>query len=368
MGATASLYRSTYNTTVKTTVGTIAQTGTTWGAATDSAQRRVLLSAYVRRHTGLYESPAGTPHPGQLFSLGFDATSPTPFVDLAALGVSVGTVASNSARAYDAGVCTRQWRQWRHGRGWERWHWRYRHRCQWSTLGAVTFDRHLYRVALPSNGAAPTASDVSDKGAITAPCPAGSGIARPFGLKPYNGLIYLGVVCDGSIAPGTNRANLEAYVVTFDPTANTFAPFFGPIELNYAKGCVANTVATSCQWYAWGTPDNAAPMLMPTPLLSDIEFDIDGSLILNFRDQNADQYGGPASGFSGGDVLRVCRTGSGYTSADYTLQGETVVPIMPTMHRVRTVVNIIPMSPCRASRDGTGFFCLRGWLSTLPIL
>lgn len=212
-----SVMSTVYGSTAEASAATVEQTGALYGVAADKAQRRAILSAYVRRHVGLYESPLGTPKPGQLFTIPYNGTSATPFVDLASIGVNVGTVPSNVARdlsnvstfSLDAGASGVYEEVGMVGLG----------DIDINANGDLwvvsLFDRQLYQIHLPTNGGTPTAADVSAKGVITAPCVAGSGVARPFGLRPRNGLIYLGVVCDGSINAGTNRANLDAYVITF---------------------------------------------------------------------------------------------------------------------------------------------------------
>jgi len=91
------------------------------------------------------------------------------------------------------------------------------------------------------------------------------------------------------------------------------------------------------RWFAWVSEWNAdvqSPadhrVPYPQPILSDIEFDTDGSMILGFRDRGSDQTGHltrpPGLGTaddpvdntnlyqanSGGDLIRVCWNGSSY--------------------------------------------------------
>jgi hypothetical protein len=75
-------------------------------------------------------------------------------------------------------------------------------------------------------------------------------------------------------------------------------------------------------------------------MLSEIEFDRDGSMILAFRDRNGDIMGtweseapdGSSTPFAiaSGDMYRVCRTGLGYLPSDYTFEGVAGCQPTPT--------------------------------------
>lgn len=118
--------------------------------------------------------------------------------------------------------------------------------------------------------------------------------------------------------------NLRAIVYTFDPATGAFGP--APVanfSLNYERDekLISNSLDQVTDWDPWvDVPEHmrvidiGAQRLMGTtqPILTDIEFDSDGNMILGFRDRSADQYnGGSQSSFVGpGDTsLFISDTG-----------------------------------------------------------
>ena len=168
---------------------------------------------------------------------------------------------------------------------------------------------------------------------------------RPFALSERDGLIYIGLV--DSAQATQNTEDLHAYVYSFDPTAAT--PSFTQelaFALDYERQSKNNGVHSNSNWQPWvdnfsdlavDLDDENIPWVETTqPILSDIEFDNNGDIILGFRDRTADQIG-PATPdtdgnshsngelytvSSGGDILRGTSDGnnwsieSGATDAD----------------------------------------------------
>jgi len=350
---------------------TESQTGSLLGLAYDRrpAVGAFYASAYVRRHTRMYESPEGTPLPGALFKMTGSGTS--FLVDLETLlagdqfsnstAGAFGHIPSNADRnivdpndilnsdptdARDSGSVGVFEEVGATGIG----------DIDMDDAGNLyvvsLYSKHLYKVAMPSDGSAPTS--MTDLGDITAPITCTNGDPRPFGLQPWRGLIYLGVTCDGSLDEGATDpdANITANIVTIDPAAGSpsFTAFITAVPLGKAgdvdtKGSTANNAGKSARWWPWldtftdSAFDDSATgrAIRPVPMFSDIDFDSDGSIIMSFRDRTGDQLS-PMTGkddpdnsnsnqsFSGGDVLRLCRTGTGFTSADYQLEGTGSCP------------------------------------------
>ncbi|MEY4539368.1 MAG: hypothetical protein RLZZ306_1125 [Bacteroidota bacterium] len=161
------------------------------------------------------------------------------------------------------------------------------------------------------------------------------GIGRPFGLCVRQGKVYVGVVCDATISKDSN--DLKARVYEMKPT--DLVPNWVldiEIPLNYRKGIATGERPESGKWYPWisdwyvpGQPDFMRGLPDPTiakyasypmPILSDIEIDADGSMILAFTDRFSHQvrFAGVDAhgehhgtyGFDprlGGDILRANR-------------------------------------------------------------
>ena len=173
-------------------------------------------------------------------------------------------------------------------------------------------DRKLYVFQLDAAGAlvgsGPTATfDIPSGGTV-------AGDSRPFGLGVGNGLLYVGGVDSKESTKGTPTA----WVRSFDPATNNFGPIVTTFSLGFNRGCayVAKTAINpgrctvldgGASWRPWGAVASSADQpefgaflqvnrvirteVNPQPMLSDIAFDSDGSMILGFRDRFGDQTG-----------------------------------------------------------------------------
>jgi hypothetical protein len=156
------------------------------------------------------------------------------------------------------------------------------------------------------------------------------GNARPWAMKIKDGKVYVGVICDAFNSQ--NGGDLRAYVYRFDPSNSTWATVFD-FPLTYPKGYAHGNYLDRTNWKPWtddfytkaisagGTLYN---MTYPEPILTDIEFDIDGTLLLGFGDRTGMQTGWAQTdnigasvvwGQSSGDLLRAK-----YTSGSYILE------------------------------------------------
>jgi len=358
-------FSTVYTDWTANTAGTMSQTEAILGMAWDKRSRRIISSAYVRRLVPLYESPVGTPLPGALFTTTPNATSgsttggTTSFlVDLEPLlpgdqfsnsnPAGPGFIPSNAARGL-ADIMTAVDSDLVGGKT-----------GVYEEVGKVgigdidadddgnlwvvsLYDRNLYKVTLPADGSAPTTMVAAGDIAANSP-PCTNGDVRPFGVEIYRGVVYLGVVCDGSRdfnpADPTNAlddVNLTFSVLAYDPDANTWATEVGPISL-FANGVAIkgqNAAGASpsedVRWNPWVDTFSADLLestgwgdVRPVPMLSDIEFDDDGSIIVGFRDRSGDQSS-PGVGLlnpidvettkqlvASGDVYRICRVSGVY--------------------------------------------------------
>ncbi|MCY7357235.1 MAG: hypothetical protein LH609_07140, partial [Rudanella sp.] len=232
------------------------------------------------------------------------------------------------------------------------------------------FDRRIYLIPLLSNppaGADPfnfLAPGTITSVAIPKPgCP--NQTYRPFALKVSRGKLFVGMVCSNEglavgqnplVVPAAGNASVYAFDVT--PLTNTLSASVTQVlnfPLTYAKGAASDGVNALKKWYAWGSNFYNAPYNEPTgqsndisypqPWLTDIEFDVDGTMILGLRDRFGDQTGylndGPDpadtkmySGLAAGDLLRagacgpngtyVLEAGGSVCSSLSTLGGQNV--------------------------------------------
>src|SRR5205085_7193636 len=172
-------------------------------------------------------------------------------------------------------------------------------------------DRKLYSTFLNNSAAPPTAANVSSFTIPTPNCTGGT--FRPWGTKFYKGKVYVGGVC--SAETSQTASDLKAVVYEFNPANSTFTNRL-EFGLGYTKGItwVWPGVEDRKFWRPWTDDFNKliAPaqntgtrkfLVYPQPVLSDIEFDIDGSMILGFMDRTGMQSGFLQADLSGNDPV-----------------------------------------------------------------
>ncbi|QQS29846.1 MAG: DUF11 domain-containing protein [Sphingobacteriales bacterium] len=280
-------------------------TGTTLGLAYQRSSKNLFASAYMRRFAGF--GPGGTgaiyripnPHDGAL--------SGGLFVNLNTLfGSSVaGTDPHNFTTETSGGDVIDE--------------------NSFNQVGRVSFgdidisddelslwavnlnDRSLYRIPLgsdPANPVAPTLSSqvtVIPLASTVSPLPnLPSGVAnaelRPFALKYRKGVVYIGMVTNGQ-----SGGPLLGLVYSYNTTTSTFTKEL-EFSLTYNRGCGFGQNTTcygSANWQAWlnsnvwptPTVSGAGEAGYPQPMLTDIEFDAAGNMLLALRDRWGDQGG-----------------------------------------------------------------------------
>lgn len=314
-----------------------SEVGSTWGLAYERTQQKLFSAAFLKRHMGL-----GSQGLGGIYVTDFSGGSPSAsdFIDLSTLGVSVGTVASNSARGL-SGLTVPNTDETvfddigKIGLG------DMDISDDGSTLWVVSLnDRKLVKIDisgyLADNLDLPDSDDVSTFTIPERPSGCIDDEYRPFGLKLYQDRVYVGAVCSDethTFANHESTANLYAYVVTFDPSSNTWdSGSVVDFPLDYTKGPANIDNSPKCeQWYPWSDDFYNEFFVQPAdpdffcrtqPILSDIEFDAGGDMILGFIDRAGHQIGHanyePTSGNThmiyvsgGGEILRACANGSG---------------------------------------------------------
>ena len=198
------------------------------------------------------------------------------------------------------------------------------------------FDRRVYQIptADVDNGAPYSSTLIPDfpNYAIGSGCT--NGVQRPYGLAYHDGDLFLGVVCTGENNTTTNtNADLVAFVYRYDLNNSSGGGWSTAITfpLTYSKGYAYSTEAGTTQWYNWtdtyqylnnlsqgsliSNGTFAGGGIRPQPILSDIEFDEDGSMILGFMDRTGHQLGhrnatptdinNLITGVTSGDILRT---------------------------------------------------------------
>ncbi|MFN8344918.1 MAG: SdrD B-like domain-containing protein [Spirosomataceae bacterium] len=316
------------------------EVGTVWGLGYNRYTKDLFSAANLHRHSGL--GPAGLGGVYVTHTTGGTYTTEV-FLDVVTdLNINVGTVPSNSARglvsdktkpSVDSAVFTKVGKVGIGG-------------LEVSEDGKKLwfinlFDKKLYSVDISAYNTSQTKPTQADVQSYTLPDPGCvGGETRPWAIKVYDDKVYVGLVCDAYTSQ--NKSNLRAYVYAL--SGNTFSQVFD-FPLTYPKGYGISPLNStgaagvdSTGWYPW-TDDFkkmiipitnnplSVSLIRPQPILSDIDFDIDGSMVLGFADRTGIQGGHlnyPPTGESdtlyrvnpaSGDVLRAF-----YSNGTYILE------------------------------------------------
>ncbi len=311
--------------------------GSAWGKAWNKFEKKLIISAFLKRHSGF--GPLG---PGGLYLL--DNTNPgspvfSQLIDVTTIGIDVGQslIPTNSARGLMANKDTPN-----------------KDAAVFGLIGKAGIggidlsedgnmlylmnlhDRKVYSINFTNywnTGTLPTAGDVTSYALPDPGCTGGD--YRPFALKVYNNAMYVGMVCDGST--GT-KSNMVAYVKGMDLTTNTWFDVFD-FPLTYPKGYPDQQDGSKVGWYKWSDVisdvwNGSGSILHPVPILSDIEFDFDGTMVLALMDRTPQQMGHEnydnaalndgAFIAAGGDYLRAFYSNGAYVLENAAKAGPNV--------------------------------------------
>ncbi|MBK7340532.1 MAG: hypothetical protein IPQ10_01390 [Saprospiraceae bacterium] len=326
------------------TLAKASQTGTLWGNAYSKQANRIFVSAMIRRHCGM--GPLG---PGGIYMINPaspDLNANLAFANLDALGFSTHAasgaynIKSNTTRALpaqpnftpttDADAYDQVGK---------------------TSLGDMDisengrylfvinlFDRKIYRLDLqdPANPQIPTAAQISSYN-ITNPCSSSTdGEFRPFALKVYRGKLYVGLVCSGQDASNnevaTSSTDISLTVYEYDLGINNIpsAPvLFYSQDFSYRETDDLQNYAIpapmtgngGAKWRSWM---NEFTTYENEPMLTDIEFDNSGDLLLGISDRNGYQTGGGNNDLNGnapntkvyanGDIIKVIKANCNFST------------------------------------------------------
>ncbi|WP_177225944.1 SdrD B-like domain-containing protein [Arsenicibacter rosenii] len=300
--------------------------GTTWAQVYNKATKQLFSAAILKRHAGLGPGGLDAIYVTDLSDPGNPGTP--AYISLSSFGINVGTVDDNISRGLVPDRTSPSVDQ-----------------QAFEAIGKVGIggmslssdsktlylmnirENALYALDLTAYNLSGDPGDISLKGGPYAVPDLGciNGAQRSWAVKYNKGKVYVGTVCDA--ADGT-RSDLVAGVFAFDPVTETFnsTPVFN-FPLTYPKGYPDVSATDITGWFPWTdnfselisatyTTPNSAFLDHPQPVFSDIEFDIDGSLILAFNDRTGLQSGfrnygldgnnnNDYTGIIGGDILRA---------------------------------------------------------------
>lgn len=301
------------------------QTGSVWGLALQRRTKLIFSTAVVKRHAGF--GPLGT---GGIYVTDLTSTSPnptTPFLSFPNdLGIQTGPDPHSGLPGNklfpsdDPGPMQAMGRVGFGGTDMSE---------DDQTLYVVNlFDRRVYGVKIGVPAQKPNPATDVKSWAINGPgCPQGE--FRPWALKVHHGKVYVGGVCSGEYAPtdASTYANavsstlLSGHVYELDPSLpNGQFQHILEFPLSFARGSADLTgdCINFKYWQPWTdqfpAPCNANFVMWPQPMVTDLEFDVNGHMIIGMLDRfghlsgvaNHDPSGnGYYDGFTGGDLLRA---------------------------------------------------------------
>lgn len=299
--------------TVQNVLATGAQVGATWGLAFQRSTGTVFAGALAKRHSGL-----GSLGPSGIYAIEMNqatgqANSAPPY-DFIRLDTIIASdfgdsiLGSNVARGLPANSQLTNTDP-----------------TAWNAVGKAaigdmdmgTNDDTLWLINLANQtlysvyvGIPATIPDAGDVTAFPVTLPAGATACpaadiRPWAVEIYKGNIYVGVVCSAESSQNVN--NLRAYVIRMSESAPAGFSLVADISLSYPRGIASNPDGGyPAEWRPWSPTMTSlciAPcaseldlayekqIIYPQPILSDIEFDTDGSMILGLMDRTGHQTG-----------------------------------------------------------------------------
>lgn len=342
----------------KHVLATIGQVGSTYGMAHQSSSDTIFSSAFLKRNTGM--GPEGMDAIYLIDSVngGYANSSDSSLpiaIHLSDFGIDVGTELSSTDRGLtnDPNILVL-----------DQWGWDNQFRLGIGDIDLSDDGNTLYVMNLNDHDGNGThgqlvildvsdLSNVSLKGTVDIPnlIPGVNDTdVRAFATKFEDGNLYIGVTATAESTQ--DRGDLAAAVYQLDANETTFslvsidsAHVYGDgtgptdyIPLDYDRGAAyeLGTDFQSADFQPWTNDaslysDSSGFLSRPQPLMTDIEFDVDGSMILAFANRDAyqlgdfDIYPGGGSdtrpGLVAGELLRVANTATGFE-----LEGGTAAP------------------------------------------
>ncbi len=317
--------------TVNTNLAVESQTGAVWGTAYKGSSKTIFQSALMKRHAGF-----GSLGTGGIYKIDLSSGSPVfgNYVNLQSIGLTTGTdprVTAGYTLPNDG--ATPHWDYAAYTEVGKRAIGDLDYDAGRNTLWFINLnDRRLHGIKNVNPNVTPVNADLvrDSSNALgfavntATPITCNNGVLRPWGIKVYRGLVYVGAVCTGENT-GATAADLVAYVLSINPDAAT--PVFTQVlsfPLNYTRTRVS--FGSSAPWNPWVSSDSNKTITggaLPQPIVSDLEIDKDGSVIMAIKDRWGDQYAAhqyfpdpmqTSTTFVGeiydfGDALRFCNSG-----------------------------------------------------------
>jgi hypothetical protein len=295
-----------------------SQLGSIFALTSQNETRTLLQAAYLKRHVGFGPNGIGAIYKSTISAAGVP-TAANLLVDVSTIGINVGTNPRTVAlpnlsidRNEDLGVFAEVGKRGIGGMDLS---------DNGSDLYLVNmFEKKVHRINVGNPlKASFSSSDVTGNWTIPTPTNIGSAVWHPMGIKFWRGAVYVGGVTaqERTTAPTAaldDTANLRGIVFQLNPTNGSFTEVLR-FPMSYRRGFSNSDYRYEFKnnyWRGWqnngdanvlrndinasylpltpNTGENTG-IYYPQPMLSDIEFDIDGSMVIGIRDRFGDQSG-----------------------------------------------------------------------------
>ncbi|MEM9774084.1 MAG: SdrD B-like domain-containing protein [Chloroflexota bacterium] len=313
----------------------LTDVGAIWGLAWDEAAKKLYQSAVVKRHTGMGPLGIGGIYITDL-SLGSETSE---FIDLAAAGVNVGSLSERDLPSDPTGKSRDPEAFAAAGKigigG-----------IDLSPDGQTLFAVNLAEKTLVSIETA-TATVISQTPIPEAECT--SGETRPFAVKVADsGDVFVGAVCSAENDGTAEDLSAHVFKLLGDQFESVISFPIGTLERGQLTGSLI-----SGDWLPWSdewikivdsfeqdgeiVEEERTEGATPVPMLTDLEFDDDGSLILALSDRTGFNTGKEQlkpfdtsdeklySRSVGGDIMRACLIEDGFV-----IEGQDGCPLNRT--------------------------------------
>ncbi len=298
--------------------------GNTWGVAYSRSNRIVYTSAVVRHYfdygSGGFDAIYGTLNSTTTPPIATNNTVYT--IDLSTLGVTMGTDPRNTAMTFSSPYYNDHNTYLGVGK---------------AGIGDIDVSADgdtLYAVNMLAGAPTLVVINISNplspvlisNNPIVGPT-CTNGTFRPWALSVYEGTVYVGGVCDG--ATGGTADNVTATVLKWNGGSSYTSVL--NTDMNYIRSFATIRAnqgdTTNCDWGPWNDSWSLRTRLLtspnlassPQPMLTDIEFVEDGSMVLAFADRfsfqsaldqrayNVTSGSTIYSPVAAGDILKFCK-------------------------------------------------------------
>lgn len=337
--------------TAVTTSALNRYTGAVFGLVYQKETRKLFEAAYLKRFSSYGPSGIGAIYSSTISTAGVPS-NPALFVDVSTIGITVGadphgtmgstpTSTSNDAGAWPLVGKRGMGNMTLSDDG------KYIYVVNMNPTGSPALPT-LNRIFIDNPAVVPTSANVTSW-AIPTPTLTGATTAfRPMAVKYWKGRIFVGGVCVKEITGNqavADTAGMKGVVYEFNETAGTFTTVLS-FPLTYKRPYIDNNNTQPFRTHYWGPWQNStvtSEILYDAiggastngfpygsqPMLADIEFDVNGDMLIGLRDRWGDQIGWANymptgstayNGISSSEILRA-----GNCSGTFTMENNAAV-------------------------------------------